>query len=343
MPVPHAVKWLALIVIALASLLAGPRAEATTTCTITGITTLAFGPVDPTSGTVDGTATIDYSCTYNGGLLGGLYGVYLTGCIGLAPDDLGNVSPRTAINGNSDRMQYQLYKDSPRSNVWGPIGNATYTPLTFQLTFTILSNPQTRTGSVTVYGRVPAGQSTLSSGTYSGTLAGGLNANGLAYRYNEVLLSLGTYPASCQSGGGGASGAGPSSTVTASVSNLCTLATASDLNFGSVSGLLLTSSDQTSLLRMTCTNRAAYQVGLDNGQNASGPTRRMTSGAGFVNYELYRDNQRTLRWGESLNVDTATGTGSGAEQTLTVYGRLPVQPAVGAGVYSDVVKVTVTY
>ena len=102
-------KWLAAIVIALTALLAAPRAEATTTCTITGITTLAFGPVDPTSGTVDGSATINYSCTYSGGLLGGLYGVYLTGCIGLAPDDLGNVSPRTAINGNSDRMQYQLY------------------------------------------------------------------------------------------------------------------------------------------------------------------------------------------------------------------------------------------
>lgn len=337
-------KWLAALVIALAALLAVPQAQATTTCSITGITTLAFGPVDPTDGLVDGTATIDYSCTYNGGLLGGLYGVYVTGCIGLAPDDLGGVSPRTIANANSDRMQYQLYKDAQRTNVWGPVGNATYTPLTFQLTFTILSNPQTRTGSVTVYGRVPAGQSTLSSGSYIGTLASGANANGITYRYNEVLLSIGTFPASCQSGGGGGgSAAGPQSTVSASVAKRCTIATATELNFGSVPGLMRTNTDQTSLVRMTCTNRAAYDIGLDNGQNASGATRRMSSGAGFVTYELYRDSQRTLRWGNTLTVDTLTGTGSGSEQTQTVYGRVPAQSAARAGEYNDTVTVTVTY
>ncbi len=193
-------KWLAIVLVAIASLLVTPRAQATTTCSITSITTLAFGTVDPTGGLVDGTATINYSCTYNGGLLGGLYGVYVSGCIGLAPDDLGTVSPRTIVNASSDRMQYQLYKDAQRTNVWGPVGNATYTPLPFQLTFTILTNPQTRTGSVTVFGRVPAGQTTLSSGPYSGNLVSGASANGIAYRYNEVLLSLGTFPTSCQAG-----------------------------------------------------------------------------------------------------------------------------------------------
>lgn len=337
-------RWLAILLLALAALLAAPRAQAATTCSITGITTLAFGIVDPTDGLVDGTATINYSCTYSGGLLGGLYGVYLTGCIGLAPDDLGSVSPRTIVNADGDRMQYQLYKDAQHANIWGPVGNVSYAPLTFQLTFTILSNPQTRTGSVTVYGRVPAGQSTLSSGPYAGTLASGTGANGIAYRYNEVLLSLGTHPASCQAGGGGGGSAdGPASTVTASVPRLCTIATATELNFGSVSGLLQTNTDQTSLLRMTCTNRAEYQVGLDNGQNASGTTRRMTSGQGFVTYELYRDSQRTLRWGDTLNTDTMTGSGSGSEQNLTVYGRVPAQTAARAGEYSDTVMVTVTY
>lgn len=337
-------RWLAILMITLAALLMTARAQAVTTCSITNITTLAFGTVDPTSGLVDGTATIDYSCTYNGGLLGGLNGVYVTGCIGLAPDDLGAVSPRTIVNANSDRMQYQLYKDSQRTNVWGPVGNATYAPLTFQLTFTILSSPQTRTGSVTVFGRVPALQATLSSGPYTGTLAGGVSASGIAYRYNEALLSIGTYPASCQTGGGGGgTAAGPSSSVTASVSKLCTIATATDLNFGNVSGLLRTATDESSLVRMTCTNRAAYQVGLDNGQNASGTTRRMSSGSGFVTYELYRDTQRTLRWGTTLNTDTMTGTGSGSQQTLTVFGRVPTQAAVRAGPYSDIVTVTVTY
>lgn len=337
-------KWLALMLIAFAALLGSGRAHALTNCSITSITTVAFGPVNPTDGLVDGSATIDYSCTYTGGLLGGLYGVYLTGCIGLAPDDLGSVSPRTLLNANNDRMRYELYKDSQRTSVWGPVGNATYTPLTFQLQFTILASPQTRTGSATIYGRVPAGQTTLSACGYSGTLAGGTGANGIAYRYTEALLSLGTFPASCQAGGGGGGAlAGPASTVTATVSKLCTIATATELNFGTVSGLLRANSDQTSLLRLTCTNRSAYQVGLDNGQNASGATRRMTSGTGFVTYELYRDTQRTQRWGATLDIDTAAGSGSGGEQTLTVYGRVPVQAAARAGEYSDVVTVTITY
>jgi spore coat protein U-like protein len=99
------------------------------------------------------------------------------------------------------------------------------------------------------------------------------------------------------------------------------------------------------VIRATCTNRAAYQVGLDNGQNAGSTSiRRMASGTGtFVTYELYRDTGRTQRWGNTVNTDTATASGSGSEQTLTVYGRVPTQPAAVAGSYSDIIKVTITY
>lgn len=337
-------KWIACLLLFLATCLGAGRAEATTTCSITSITSLAFPTVDPTGTFVDGTATINYSCTYTGGLLGGLYGVYVSGCIGLSADDQGAITPRTLIDASNDRMRYDLFKDPQRTSVWGPVGNTTYTPLPFQLTFTILSSPQTRTGSVTVYGRVPLPQSTLSPGSYTGTLAGGTAANGIAWRYNEVLLSLGAFPPNCQTGGAaGGTAAGPASTVTASVTKACTIATATELNFGTVSGLLRTATDQTSLLRMTCTNRSAFQVGLDNGANASGNIRRMASGTGYVAYELYRDTQRTQRWGNTLNADTATGTGSGVEQTLTVYGRVPAQSAAAAGNYSDTVTVTVTY
>ncbi|SEO42145.1 Spore coat protein U (SCPU) domain-containing protein [Luteibacter sp. UNC138MFCol5.1] len=337
-------KWLAIVLICVASLFVAGRAQAVTTCSVTSITTLAFPAVQPTGSAVDTVATINYSCTYTGGLLGGLYGVYLTGCLGMAPDDQGAVSPRTMINASNDRMRYDIYKDSQRTSVLGPVGNATYAPLPFQLQFTILSNPQTQTGSATVYGRIPTPQPSLSPGNYSATLAGGATANGIAWRYNEALLSLGTFPAGCQTGGGGGgTAAGPSSTVTSSVAKACTITTATALDFGNVPGFLRTPSDQTSLLRMTCTNRSPFQVGLDNGQNASGSTRRMASGSGFVAYELYRDSQRTQRWGNTINSDTATGTGSGSEQTLTVYGRVPVQPAAAAGGYSDTVTVTVTY
>src|SRR6201991_299655 len=99
-------KWLAIVLITIASLLAMPRAQATTTCSITSITTLAFGTVDPTGGLVDGTATINYSCTYNGGLLGGLYGVYVSGCISPPTDQPGAASTRRTANASRAPLHY---------------------------------------------------------------------------------------------------------------------------------------------------------------------------------------------------------------------------------------------
>jgi spore coat protein U-like protein len=337
-------KWLALVLVAIAALLGAPVAHATTSCTVTSISGVAFGTVDPTGTFVDTTATVNYSCTYSGPL-GELFGTYVTACLSLGPDDLGNLAPRTMLDASGDRMQYQLYKDSTRSTVWGTIANATYTAQSFNKSIGILSNGATVTGNLTIYGRVPALQSNLSPGSYVATLASSLTSNALTYSYNEALLSLGAAPPTCQSGGTGGpiTVAAPSLGVTASVAAKCTVGTATDLDFGSVPGLLRTATDKTSLLRMTCTNRAAYQVGLDNGKNASAGTRRMSSGAGFVTYDLFRDTSRALHWGNTLNTDTAAGTGSGSEQTMTVYGRVPAQNAVRAGAYSDIITVTVTY
>ncbi|HVI56921.1 MAG TPA: spore coat U domain-containing protein [Luteibacter sp.] len=337
-------KWFALVLLAAAALFGSDAARATTSCTVTSISGVAFGTVDPTGTFVDTTATVNYSCTYNG-LLGALYGTYVTACMSLGADDLGNLAPRTMLDASGDRMQYQLYKDSTRSTVWGTIANATYTALSFNKAIGILSNGVTVTGTLTIYGRVPALQSNLSPGSYAATLASSLTSNALTYSYNEALLSLGAPPATCQSGGTGGpiTVVAPSLGISASVAAKCTVGTATDLDFGSVPGLLQTATDKTSLVRMTCTNRAAYQVGLDNGQNASGGTRRMSSGTGFVTYDLFRDSSRGQHWGTTLNTDTATGTGSGSEQTMTVYGRVPAQAAVRAGSYSDIITVTVTY
>ncbi|KAG1165703.1 hypothetical protein G6F35_018628 [Rhizopus arrhizus] len=68
------------------------------------------------------------------------------------------------------------------------------------------------------------------------------------------------------------------------------------------------------------------------------------TGTYYLTYELYRDSARSLRWGNTLNVDTVGGTGSGSAQQLTIYGRVP--PVTGqppAGAYNDLVQVTITY
>lgn len=121
---------------------------------------------------------------------------------------------------------------------------------------------------------------------------------------------------------------------------------AGNLSFGSIDPLAGTPTDQTSTVSVTCTNGHGYNVGLNagTGTGATVATRKMTAGANTLNYTLYSDSGRTTVWGDTVDTDTVAGTGTGAVQTLTVYGRVPSQPTavVGAG-YSDTISVTVTY
>ena len=90
---------------------------------------------------------------------------------------------------------------------------------------------------------------------------------------------------------------------------------------------------------VTCTNATAYSTTLGSGANFSG-SRRMTNGTDFISYGIYSDVARTTAW-PALGV---SGTGSGAAQTISVYGRIPTgQTSVSTGTYGDSVQITVTY
>jgi spore coat protein U-like protein len=69
----------------------------------------------------------------------------------------------------------------------------------------------------------------------------------------------------------------------------------------------------------------------------------MTNGAATINYSLYQDSGRATLWGNTVGTNTVAGTGNGAAQTLTVYGRVPVQAAPAVGTYADTVQLVVTY
>ena len=125
----------------------------------------------------------------------------------------------------------------------------------------------------------------------------------------------------------------------------CLVNSTSTLNFGS-SGIWTGAVDQSATFQVQCTNSTPYQVGLDLGANASGATRRMkhSANAAYVTYQLYTDSGHATVWGDTVGTDTLRGqTGSGSNQTLTVYGRVPVQTVPEPGSYSDTVTITVTY
>jgi len=147
-----------------------------------------------------------------------------------------------------------------------------------------------------------------------------------------------------------------SSTVTNSfqakivIQNTCTvnLTAPTDLDFGS-QGLLLANVDTQSTITFTCTSGATYNIGLNEGVNASAAgdvsTRRMKHGSSdYVAYQMYTATGRSgAQWGNTVGTDTQSGLGTGSPQTTTVYGRVPPQPTPPAGNYADTVTVTVTY
>lgn len=130
--------------------------------------------------------------------------------------------------------------------------------------------------------------------------------------------------------------------VTATVVATCTVAS-TNLAFGSYTAA---QADQTSTVSVTCTNTTPYTVALGAGTfaDATPATRRMTGPAGAaLSYSLFRDNARLQNWGVTTGTDTAAGTGNGASQALTVYGRIEANQFVAPGTYTDTITVTLTY
>ncbi len=128
------------------------------------------------------------------------------------------------------------------------------------------------------------------------------------------------------------------------ISATCSVVSATAIDFGTMSAIAA-NVDQTSTLTVNCSSTTPYNIGLSagGGSGATVATRKMTSGANTINYTLYRDAARTQVWGTTIGTDTATGTGTGANQAVTIYGRVPSQAVPPPGTYTDTVTVTVTY
>lgn len=96
-------------------------------------------------------------------------------------------------------------------------------------------------------------------------------------------------------------------------------------------------------ITLTCNSNLAYSISLDNGIHASTGQRRVSrQGVDFVDYELYQDSSRTVRWGSGSEALSLVGTG--AQQPLTIYGRvLAGQATPAAGDYSDTVRMTINW
>ena len=276
------------------------------------------------AGTVDTTATLNFSCS------GLVPGVPISLCPNLDGGSAGGdgAGGRLLKPAGGASVPFQIYQDSGRSQSWGSASL-----LVFGATPTITATPGTG-GTINVtqylYGRIWT-QATTAPGTYASSFVGqnfvwGLNLLSCA----GVTVGFGVSPATF--------------TFSATLVPDCQV-TSSAVNFGPT-GVLTAAKDGQGGLGVTCTSGTPYSVGLDNGLTGTGPTaRRMTKGAEAVTYGLYKNNARDQPWG-SLALGAgfvSAGTGSGASQPLNVYGRAPAQTTPSPGAYADTVVATVTY
>ncbi|MDP1792058.1 MAG: spore coat U domain-containing protein [Methylibium sp.] len=103
--------------------------------------------------------------------------------------------------------------------------------------------------------------------------------------------------------------------------------------------------DASSTLTVRCTNTTPYSVALDAGLHAGGGavfgSRSMSNCAQTIGYQLYLDSGRATVWGNgTAGSSPVAGTGTGSNQSLTIYGRLPSLTGAVPGNYSDTVTIS---
>jgi spore coat protein U domain-containing protein, fimbrial subunit CupE1/2/3/6 len=132
--------------------------------------------------------------------------------------------------------------------------------------------------------------------------------------------------------------------VSLAITAQCVINSTATLDFGS-NGVINGNIDTNSPLVVQCTNTTPYAVALDKGTSSGGTIaqRKLINGGATVNYNLYTDSPGGTLWGDGTTGVTLAGTGNGAAQTITIYGRIPAQTTAAPGTYTDTITVSVTY
>lgn len=317
-----------------------PSTWATTTCTAT-IDSFNFGAISLTAhSTLTGTVTV--TCTTTVFLSTSLAKIRYCVNIGEGTGGAASLlSPRRLRNAANDILNLDLAQDATFSSPLGSSNIGMTVPITGTMQHaTIVYLPVSTTATHVIHARIPA-QPGAAVGNYQSSFAG--TQAELSFRYEDEGST--TMPSSCTTGGtGNPARVSTPFTVSASISPECNLSTADILDFGQFPGLPGPEVTASAAINMTCRLGTPWRMSLGNGLHAQGATRRMSNGSGaFARYELYRDAAMTLPFGQTVNVDQQAGTGTGSNQSVTVYGRVPAAQSLTPGNYSDQVVVTVTY
>jgi spore coat protein U-like protein len=142
-----------------------------------------------------------------------------------------------------------------------------------------------------------------------------------------------------------------SMSVSASVSDNCTIS-AGALSFGSYDPGVANAStplDGSGSISVLCTLDASASIELGQGSNADAgsldatPLRRLSDGAGnYLSYELDQDVAHLVLWGNTSGSGVGH-TGTGASESIAVYGRIAAAQNVPSGSFTDTVVATINF
>jgi len=157
-----------------------------------------------------------------------------------------------------------------------------------------------------------------------------------------LSLMLGLAPTSAL-----AASAAANLNVSATVVNNCLISTGA-LAFGSYDPVVANAAvalDGAGTVTVACTKGTTATIGLNQGANASGGTRRMTDGSGnYLEYHLYQDSGHNTVWGNSGgDLQSPVAAPSKANRNFAVYGQVTGNQDIPAGAYSDIVVATVNF
>jgi spore coat protein U-like protein len=306
-------RGLLIVLLALAGF-ARPGDAAAQSCTATQPDGLYFGNTTTPVPAINVTVPITIECTGTGPQT-------LLVCLGIRPSTTFFFGSRLLVHPSwSAAVPYEIYTNPARTQVWD---TSPRQPLTVTL-------DQNGNGSATInaYARINGGGSPP---------AGAYNSEIIDDRIEGGISSGGN----CT---GGTRGTFTGRTFNASLflDGSCVIQ-ADPLDFGNVMGSIATNIDAVGAVRATCNSGLPYTIALSGGGHEVAGQRRMRDGSEYVSYDLYSDAGRSQRWGDGAPDPVLVGTGTGVEQPIPVYGRVPSGQAVGSGTYTDTVTATITY
>ena len=137
-------------------LLAPGLAAAATTCTFSSTPGVSFGAYDDSSpSATDATTSIVISCARNGGP------TPVNATLQIGPSAGSGLITTRSLRSGASVLNYNLYRDSGRSQVWGQTSGVD----TSSISFTVPNN-NSANGTFVIYGRIPALQN-VPAGAYT--------------------------------------------------------------------------------------------------------------------------------------------------------------------------------